>query len=203
MTIFRKLLVAGVVAVGVGLPALSPAKVAEPGSPGEWAVQPAEVCSALSVSKHYTLADVDFDWMRDQLNATLVQVPANAARSLPKSVGFRIPASATQFGLRLDFAGCESVPGPVSEALALATPRGPVKDCRDADCDDPAPGWSAPEGSMMVLWTCSNGVFREVEYRKVDGRWQATSVREERMASCPLPKDPEEGGGPRPSPDKG
>ena len=129
-----------------GVPGVAPAVVVGKG-PVEFAPKPAEVCSALSVSKHYTLADADFGWVRDQLNATLSTVPSDAGSSLPKSVGFHIPPAAIQFGLRLDSARCDQVSGPVDDGVLDTVARGPAKDCRDADCDDPAPGWTAPEGS--------------------------------------------------------
>ncbi|MAL03237.1 MAG: hypothetical protein CL625_03020 [Arenimonas sp.] len=201
MSSFRNLVVAGLVAGGVGMAGMAQAVQGRGGT--AWEPQPAEVCSAMSVSKHYTLADADFGWVRDQLNATLATVPSDAGSSLPKSVGFHIPPAAAQFGLRLDSARCDQVSGPIDDRVLSAATRGPAKDCRDADCDDPAPGWTAPEGSVMVIWTCVNGVFREVEYKKVDGKWKATSVREERVVSCPLPKDPGDGGGLKPDPDKG
>ncbi len=203
MSSLRNLVIVGLVAGGVGFSGPSPAKARVGKGPVAWEPQPAEVCSAMSVSKHYTLADADFGWVRDQLNATVSRVLPDAASSLPKSVGFHIPATANQFGLRLDSARCDRVHGPVDGSLLNAAGRGPAKDCRDADCDDPAPGWSVPDGSVMVIWTCINGVFREVEYKKVGGTWKVTSVREERVTSCPLPKDPEGGGDPKPDPGKG
>lgn len=201
MSSLRNLVVSGLMAGGVGI--AGPVQAVADRGGLAWEPQPAEVCSAMSVSKHYTVADADFILVRDQLNATLSTVPSDAGNSLPKSVGFHIPPAALQFGLRLDSAHCEQVFGPIDGPLPGGVGRGPAKDCRDADCDDPAPGWTAPEGSVMVIWTCVNGVFREVQYKKVDGKWKATSVHEERVVSCPLPKDPGDGDGPKPDPEKG
>ncbi|GAB2658801.1 hypothetical protein [Arenimonas aestuarii] len=165
--------------------------------PVRLAPKPAEVCSAMSVSKHYTLADADFGWVRDRLNATLDRVPADPAGHFRKAAGHRIPAGATQFGLRLDHARCDTVQGSLAGEVLRVGSGVPTKDCREAGCEDPLPGWTAPEGSTMALWTCEGNVFREVVYERVNGSWRVKSVREELVASCQAGKEQGEGKVPR------
>ena len=70
MSSLKTMLFGCLLAGSCGLALAAPAVVVGKG-PVEFAPKPAEVCSALSVSKHYTLADADFGWVRDQLNARI------------------------------------------------------------------------------------------------------------------------------------
>ena len=131
-------LLAGSCGLALAAPAVAVGK-----GPVEFAPKPAEVCSAMSVSKHYTLADADFGWVRDQLNATLAQVPADPSGNFRKAAAHRIAADATQFGLRLDHARCDAVQGPLAGEVLRAGAGISAKDCREAGCEDPLPGWTA------------------------------------------------------------
>ena len=72
-----------------------------------------------------------------------------------------------------------------------------AKDCREAGCEDPLPGWTAPEGSTLAIWTCEGNVFREVVYERINGTWRVKSVREELVVSCQVSKEPGEDKEPR------
>lgn len=196
MISLKTMVIGCVLASACAVALASPQQVRGEGSE-QWRVKPAQVCSASSVDKHYTLADADFEWVRERLNAVLDQVPPDAAGGLRKAAGQRIPANATQFGLRLDYADCEAVSGRLDDARLLGYGGASAKDCREAGCEDPLPGWTAPEGSTMALWTCEGNVFREVVYERVNGTWRVKSVREELVVSCQVRKEPEEGREPR------
>lgn len=196
MSSLKTMLIGCLLAGGCGLALAAPA-VAVGKGPVAFAPEPAEVCSAMSVSKHYTLADADFGWVRDQLNATLDRVPADRAGNFRKAASHRIAADATQFGLRLDHARCDAVQGPLAGEALRAGSGVPTKDCREAGCEDPLPGWTAPEGSTLAIWTCEGNVFREVVYERINGTWRVKSVREELVVSCQVSKEPGEGKEPR------
>jgi len=187
---------AGAMTAACGVALASPVRAMH-GDPVQARVLPAQVCSAMSVSKRYTLADADFAWVRERLNATVVQGPVGPARSLHKAAGVRIPDDATQFGIRLDSANCDAVSGPLHGDVLRGDAGAREKDCREAGCEDPLPGWKAPDGSTMAIWTCEGNVFREVVYERVNGTWRVKSVREELVVSCQVQKDPEEGREPR------
>lgn len=192
----KTMVLAGALASAGGAAVASPAQAIH-GDPMLSRAVPAQVCSAMSVSKHYTLADADFGWVRERLNAALVQWPADPGRRLHKATGQRIPDDATQFGIRLDHASCEVVSGPLHGEVLRGGTGVRAKDCREAGCEDPLPGWTAPEGSTMAIWTCEGNVFREVVYERVNGTWRVKSVREELVVSCQVQKDPEDGREPR------
>ena len=196
MSSLKTMLFGCLLAGSCGLALAAPAVVVGKGRV-EFAPKPAEVCSALSVSKHYTLADADFGWVRDQLNATLRQVPAGPAGNFRKAAAHRIAADATQFGLRLDHARCDAVQGPLAGEVLRASAGVSAKDCREAGCEDPLPGWTAPEGSTLAIWTCEGNVFREVVYERINGTWRVKSVREELVVSCQVSKEPGEDKEPR------
>jgi hypothetical protein len=188
-----KTMLIGCVQASACAAALASPAMAQGKGPMQWQPKPAQVCSAMSVSKHYTLADADFAWVRDQLNATLKRIPQDSAGNFRKAASYRIPADATQFGLRLDHARCDAVPGPLDAVSLHARTGVSAKDCREVGCEDPLPGWIAPEGSTMALWTCQGNVLREVVYERVNGTWRVKSVREEMVVSCSVSKDPEPG----------
>jgi len=196
MISLKKMVIGGLLASACGAALASPPRMPAK-APPQWQAKPAQVCSATSVSKHYTLADADFDWVRDHLNATLDNVRIDPARSLRKAAGHRIPQNATQFGLRLDHADCSAVPGPLDSERLRDAAGVRTKDCRESGCEDPLPGWTAPEGSTMALWTCEGNVFREVVYERVNGTWRVKSVREELVVACNVVKEPDEGREPR------
>ncbi|GGA71230.1 hypothetical protein GCM10011521_06700 [Arenimonas soli] len=192
-----KTMVIGCLLAGCGGLALAAPAAGVGKGPARLAPKPAEVCSAMSVSKHFTLADADFGWVRDQLNATLARVPQDPAGNFRKAAGHRIPANATQFGLRLDHARCDAVQGPLAGETLRTHSGVSTKDCREVDCEDPLPGWTAPEGSTMAIWTCEGNVFREVVYERINGTWRVKSVREEFVVTCQVGKEPAEGKEPR------
>lgn len=154
---------------------------------------PASVCTAFSVHKRYTLADPDFALARDRLNAALANARPGRGGRLAKAAGHRIAPDAVQFGLRLEHADCgERAPG----TLSPLGRGGQAKECLVPECTEPMPGWKAPEGSTLALWTCELNVFRQVVYERINGTWVAVSVEEEEVVSCELmrdPKDPERG----------
>lgn len=188
--------IAGLLVAALGIAVAAPAQAGGRGVP-QAAPAPARLCTAHSVEKWYSQADHDFTQVRDQLNA----LPAGKRLG---HGGAEIPLAALRFRVRVDQSGCERIAGPVA-ARMLSDSRGlRLKDCDEAGCIDPAPGLGAPDGSTLVIWSCVNGVVREVEYEKVNGQWRVKSSRQDLVVSCPLPKDP--GGGepdPDPEPDKG
>ncbi|WP_152560497.1 hypothetical protein [Arenimonas donghaensis] len=192
----KTMVLAAAMAGACGAALASPVRATH-GDPMQSRAVPAQVCSAMSVSKHYTLADADFGWVRERLNTALDQGSADPGRSLRKAAGQRIPDDATQFGIRLDHARCDVVSGPLHGEVLRGFAGARAKDCREAGCEDPLPGWTAPEGSTMAIWTCEGNVFREVVYERVNGTWRVKSVREELVVSCQVQKDPEEGREPR------
>lgn len=164
--------------------------------------EPAQLCTASSVKKQYTRADRDFELVRRQLNASLAeQWPRPAGKHGGHPAG--IPAAAASFHLRMEHSLCERLPA-TDVPLAMAGREGSrAKDCAEAGCADPLPGLAAPDGSVMIIWSCVNSVVREVEYERVNGQWKVKSSRQELVVSCPLPKDPGGGEDPDPKPDKG
>ena len=194
-------LVVGLLAAALGLVQAMPV-AATPVVAGGALPEPARLCTASSASKQYTRADIDFDRLRSGLNATLAtQSPRFADKRGLHPAG--IPADAQSFHLRIEHARCERVP---AQALpsAMDGRRGfGAKDCAEAGCVDPLPGLGAPDGSVMIIWSCVNGVVREVEYERVNGRWKVKSSRQELVVSCPLPRDTGGGEDPGPMPEKG
>ena len=149
----------------------------------------ASVCSAFSLSKHFTLADPDFGLVRAQLNATLATARPGREGRLEKAARHRIAPDAVQFGLRLDHARCGEVDGTFEAALSSASRAGEAKECLVPQCTELVPGWRAPDGSTLALWTCEHNIFREVIYERIDGVWVAVAVREEQVTSCTLMND--------------
>lgn len=199
---FTSIMVSGALAAAVGLALASPAQAAWQALPLERGATPAQsapasACTAFSISKHYTLADPDFGVVRARLNATLAAALPGRAGRLAKAAGHRIAPDAVQFGLRLEHAACGAIE-PGSEILPPAWRGGSAKECLVPDCAEPVPGWRAPEGSTMALWTCEHNIFRQVVYERVNGTWVAVSVEEEEVVSCELMRDPVEAerGGP-------
>lgn len=195
MSSLKTIMAGCVLAGGLGLAGPSPVRAAwqelplQRGGEGMQA-SPASVCSAFSLAKRYDLADPDFLQVRDQLNAMLAAAKPGREGRLEKAARHRIAPDARRFGLRLEHSQCGQVHGPLEAALSVAGRGGVAKECLVPDCTEPVPGWRAPEGSTLALWTCEHNIFRQVVYERVNGTWVAVSVEEEQVATCELIKDP-------------
>jgi len=141
-------------------------------------------CATASSSKQFTVADPGFDAMRARINEDLQFQSVHPRAKRGRGEAYRLPDDATSFTVTLERRLCDD--GGPDIGLATNVIVLPV-DCNYAGCLDPLPGTGAPEGTIMILESCTD--FRRVTavFRRLpSGDWVLVSFEEVMVSSCDL-----------------